>query len=348
MSKHLNLAVLLITLSIPLAAYSHHGANNNPEMYLAENLVRLDGEISQIFWRNPHPRLMLTVIDEQGGEQEWELEMGSNVNGYNAMGIGEDFVQIGDRVRAAGVVSRRDPASIGLQNLLLSNGQELVTRDTSPTLWSDERISSTRRGPTVQQIRAAEESADGFFRVWGRRTGPRPSQGEYLHLFTDEGKELAAQYDFAMDNPELDCRSGLASNMFDPTPMQLINNDDHIVIYTEEYDLKRRVYMTEDRPDPSYSSLGYSTGSMDGESLVVETSHIDWQYFDPYGTPQSKQMTYKETFWIAEDDSRLNYRLEATDLVYTTGTIQLERAWLWQPGTQMVPFDCAAEVDSSS
>ena len=155
---------------------------------------------------------------------------------------------------------------------------------------------------------------------------------------------MAAGYDFATDNPELDCRSGLASNMFDPTPMQIIDNGDQIIIYTEEYDLKRTVYLTEDRPEPSYSNLGFSTGVRDGNTLAVETTHIDWPYFDPYGTPQSQQMTYLETFSVAEDDSRLNYKIVASDPVYLTGPIELERAWLWQPGRQMVLFDCAAEV----
>lgn len=344
MSKHFKKAVFLMALSIPLIGYSHHGANNNPEMYLAENLVRLEGVISTVFWRNPHPRLMLTVTDESGDEQVWELELGGSLKGYEQAGIGEDLVAVGDRVLAAGVVSRRDPTSMGLQNMLLPNGQELMNGRNSALLWSEERLETTRQGPTAAQIRAAEESADGFFRIWGSRTSGRPSPSEYSGLLTEEGKMLAAQYDFALDNPELDCRSGLATNMFDPTPMQLIDNGDHIVIYTEEHDLRRFVYMTDDRPEPSLSNLGYSTGYWQGDSLVVETSHIDWPYFDPYGTPQSNQTTYEETFWIAEDDSQLNYRIVATDPVYLTGPIELERAWRWQPGTQMVPFNCAAEV----
>lgn len=231
MIKHLKKAVFLMALSIPLISYSHHGANNNPEMYLADNLVRLEGVITTVFWRNPHPRLMLTVTDESGDEQVWELELGGSVNGYAQAGIGEDLVAVGDKVKAAGVVSMRDPTSLGLQNLLLPNGEEMVR--SGDTLWSEERLDTTRRGPTAAQISAAEASADGFFRIWGRRTSGRPSPSEYSGLLTEQGKELAAQYDFATDNPELDCRSGLATNMFDPTPMQLIDNGDHIVIYTE-------------------------------------------------------------------------------------------------------------------
>ncbi len=338
-------ALIVVVLGSPIAAYSHHGANNNPDLYLAENLLRLEGEVTTVFWRNPHPRLILSVIDQQGEEQEWELEMGGSINSYQQAGIGEDLVAVGDRVKAAGVVSRRDPRTIGLQNMLLPNGEELVR--SGDALWSEELVDTARRGPTAAQIRTAEASAEGLFRVWGRRTSGRPSASEYAGLLTNQGRELAAQYNFATDNPELECRSGIPTNMFDPTPMQLIDNGDHIVIYTEEHDLRRMVYMTDDRPEAISSNLGFSIGHWQGDSLIVETSHIEWPYFDPYGTPQSDQMTYQETFWVAADDSRLNYKIVATDPVYLTGSIELERAWLWQPGTAMVPFNCAAEVASN-
>jgi len=329
---------------MPISAIGHHGANNNPQMYLADNMIELEGVISRVFWRNPHPRLMMTVTDDQGNEQEWELELGRSVNGYAQAGVDANLVAVGDKVKAAGVVSRRDPSSIGLQNLLLPNGQEMVNR-TSKARWTEEILDETRRGPSDAQIKAAEDSADGLFRVWGRRTGPRPSPEEYSHLLTDEGKAIQDDYDFALDNPELNCQSGLASNMFDPTPMQIIDNGDHIVIHTEEYDLQRIVYLTDDHPEPVASNLGFSTGTRNGNTLVVKTSLIDWPNFDPYGTPQSLEMTYIETFTVADDDSRLNYKIVATDPVYLTGSIELERSWLWQPGTQIVPFNCAAEVE---
>lgn len=340
-------AIYLLVVSVlflPISANSHHGANNNPQMYHADNMIHLEGEVSHVFWRNPHPRVMILVTDEQGNEQEWELEMARNLNGYSQVGIEADFLVVGDTVKAAGVVSRRDPFSIGLQNLLLPDGQEMTNRNAEP-IWSTDVLVESRSGPTEEQVQAAKDSADGLFRIWGRRTGPRPSAEKYSHLLTDEGKTMQANYNFALDNPELNCESGLASNMFDPTPMQIIDNGDHIVIYTEEYDLKRIVHMTEDHPKPVASNLGFSTGKWDGDALIVETSLIDWPKFDPYGTPQSLEMTYTETFSVAADDSRLNYKIVANDPVYLTGSIELERAWLWQPGTQIVPFNCAAEVE---
>ena len=63
-------AIMIFSLLIPFGAVAHHGANTNPELYLAENLVELDGEISRVLWRNPHPRLKMTVVDENGDKND--------------------------------------------------------------------------------------------------------------------------------------------------------------------------------------------------------------------------------------------------------------------------------------
>ncbi len=334
-------------LALPVAAAGHHGSNSNPDLYLAENLLVLEGEISRILWRNPHPRLMLTVVGDDGVEADWELEMSGSVNGLIANGLDADFVRIGERVRAAGVVSRRDPSSIGLLHLLLPSGEEYVSGNRE-NLWSDERVATRREAPGPAAVRAAEESADGIFRVWGRRTSPRPVPEEYAGLLTEHGRELAAQYYGPRDNPEFECRTGIPTHMFDPVPMEITDGGDRIHIHTEEYNMRRVVYLTEDRPEPEPSNVGYSTGRWEGDTLVVETTHIDWPYFDPYGTPQSDRMSYVETFRVADDGSRLDYTIVATDPVTFTAPVELERAWRWQPGLRMVEdFDCVADWEDS-
>lgn len=337
--------LLSICLNIPITAIGHHGPNTNPALYLPENLVEFEGEVSGVLWRNPHPRLMVTVVGENGAEEEWELEFGGQSRSYMDEGIDGNYFQKGDRVRAAGVVSRRDPRSIGLLHLLLPNGNEIVEGRNREARWSDESIG---RGfgnfaPSAEAVRAAEESADGIFRTWGRRIGGRPALALYSGLLTERGRELAATFYAPRDNPELECRTGIPTFMFDPGAMDIVDGGDRIHIETSEYNVKRVVYMTQDRPEPTPSSVGYSVGRWEGDTLVVDTSHIDWPYFDPYGTPQSNQMSYVERFRVADDDSQLDYTFVATDPLMFTGPVRLERAWGWQPGMEITEFDCVAD-----
>ena len=336
----------IVGLILPMTAVGHHGSNANPDLYLAENLLELEGEITGIFWRNPHPRLKLTVVGDDGVETDWELEVAGSVNSLYQDGITGDQFRVGDQVRAAGVVSRRNPSSIGLQNLLLPSGVEFVSGNRE-TRWTSDRLAPTRPSVDPAAVRAAEESAQGLFRVWGRRVGDRPRPGQFTDLLSEQGRATAARYHPPTDNPELECRSGFPTHMFDPVPMEITDGGDRIHVHTEEYSIQRVIYLTEDRPEPVPSNVGYSIGRWEGDTLVVETTHVDWPYIDPYGTPQSDQASYVETFTVADDDSQLDYTIVMTDPVMFAAPVEISRGWRWEPGTALVDLECIAEWGGS-
>jgi hypothetical protein len=341
--------VVLIFSLLTLQGHAHHGANTNPELYLAENLVELDGEITRILWRNPHPRLMIKVVDDNGKTTQWELELSGSLHNWTSDGIDGSEFKVGDRVKAAGAVSRRNAKSMGLVHLLLPSGEELLRDRNRELRWSDVRLGSNAVAsrPDPEAVRAAEESADGIFRVWGRRTSPRPRADQYVDVLTETGHETLARYYAPRDNPDFECRTGMPHHMFDPLPMEITDAGDRIIIETLEYNVKRVIYLTNDRPDPLPSNVGYSVGRWEGNTLIVNTTHVDWPYFDPFGTPQSNQVSYIETFQVAEDESQLNYSIVATDPVMFSEPLRLERAWLWQPGTEMFEFDCVPEWEDT-
>ena len=341
---------LIVSPFVPIIAVAHHGSNANPDLYLAENLLELEGQITEVFWRNPHPRLRLTVVDDDQESTVWELEMALSLYAFGRRGITADFVQVGDPVKAAGVVSRRDPHSIGLLHLLLPNGQELVSRNRE-NRWSDVRVATTTQAFDPGRVRAAEEAAEGIFRVWGRPVGPpRPRASDYADLLTEHGRNLATAFNPVTDWPELDCRIGSPTQMFGPTPMEVTDGGDRIHIRTQEYDVRRVIYLGDavGRSEPVSSNVGYSVGRWEGETLVVSTSHIDWPYFDADGTPQSDQMSYTERFTVSDDGSQLNYSIVAIDPIVFTAPVELERAWLWEPGIELMPYDCVAQWDDTS
>ena len=346
-------AAMMIGLFVSFNVGAHHGANTNPELYLAENLVELDGQVSRVLWRNPHPRLKMTAVDENGESVEWELELAGSLQSYARDGIDKDYFKVGDPVKAAGVISRRNARSIGVVHLLLPNGEEMVSRGNPTLRWSDVQFAASTAGRTrgdavdPEVVAAAEEAANGIFRVWGRRTGPRPPAAQYADSLSAVGRETLANYDAPRDNPDYECQTGMPHNMFDPLSMEITDGGDRVHIETLEYNIKRIIYLSDDRPQPTPANVGYSVGRWEGDTLIVETDHVNWKFFDPFGTPQSDQITFVETFRVADDDSRLNYSIVATDPVMFDEPIRLERAWLWQPGTEMFEFDCVPEWEDA-
>jgi hypothetical protein len=335
-------------------ALAHHSTVANPALYEAENLVELEGEITEVLWRNPHVRLRLRAIDDAGAAKIWELELGAaGIKSLERRGITPEFVNPGDRVRAAGFLSRWSPDSLGLLHLLLPNGEEYVDGNREPR-WSNERMASEVQAIDAARIEAARREADGIFRVWGanpdRRGPPHPRPSTYTHLLTDRGRALAATFDPPTDNPELRCQQGMPTTMFDPVPIQIVDAGNRILIRVEEHDVERVVHLGADAEalDVPASPLGHSVGRWEGDTLIVTTDRIDWPYFDPYGTPQSNQTRYIETFAIAEDGDRLNYTFTAIDPVMFSEPVVIEWPRSWTPGVELQVFDCIADWDNTA
>lgn len=61
-----------------------------------------------------------------------------------------------------------------------------------------------------------------------------------------------------------------------PFPIEVIHRDQDVTIYWEGYGMYRKIYMAEHAPPPPPipSSMGYSVAHWEGDTLVVETTHL--------------------------------------------------------------------------
>ena len=60
--------------------------------------------------------------------------------------------------------------------------------------------------------------------------------------------------------------------------------------------------------------LGFSRGRWEDErTLLVETTHIDYPYFDNRGTAQSEAIQMSERYTVSEDQTRLTLELRIED-----------------------------------
>ena len=342
------LSALVTAMASPVVL-AHHGPVFQSALYLADNLIELQGEIVAVFWRYPHTRARLRVVDDEGEEQLWEIEMEPTPREWEQLGVNEE--DLFGLVRAAGYISRRDSNVLGASNILLPNGRELAL-GRSDLIWSDDRISVEE--PAVDPDRAAQErrTATGIFRTWGPRLGRRPQADDYHHLLTERGRELAALYYAPTDNPELECRTGVGASMPTPSPLEIIDEGGRITVHQAEYNVRRTIWLDPDASgvEATPGPLGYSVGRWEDDVLIVHTTHIDFPYLDPYGTPQSDQIEYLERLQVSESEGEvvLNHSLTATDPVMYAEPIVLEWLRRWSPGSVIDEFDCAVDWESES
>jgi hypothetical protein len=327
---------------ISASVLAHHGAVTSGFLYNADVLVEIEGELTEVLWRNPHLRARMKVVDDAGNETIWELELGPNPREFENMGLLPDDL-LGN-VRAAGHVSKRNPHSLGVIYFLLPNGQEHVQGRNREPRWSDNQLTEVIPEIDPSKVEAAKQSADGIFRIWGRRLG-RPLDGDInAQALTEQGSELAAAFDPLADNAQLECRHGMPDTMFDPVPMEISSEGDHIRLHIAQYNIQRVIHMEaeETHGEPEGSPVGYSTGRWDGDVLVVTTTHIDWPYYLNSGTPQSDQVSYIERFSLSNNEQTLNYSLTISDPVVFPEPFIIERTREWAPGVEIEPFNCVA------
>ena len=92
---------------------------------------------------------------------------------FFGLGISRDMIEVGDEVTAAGYVSRGRANSLGVTHLLLPSGEEFVDGRREPR-WSADRVALVAAAVDAERTAAAEQAADGIFRVWSWVGGGAP------------------------------------------------------------------------------------------------------------------------------------------------------------------------------
>lgn len=321
---------------------AHHGPPNNI-LNDMDNIVELAGPVTEIFWRNPHVRFRMR--DATG--EIWEVESGP-VTWLSRLGWTEDIVSIGDQVRVAGHVSRRSANEMALTNMLLPNGLEFTGSSRPRDLrFSDRRVEVVRTEIDQGKREDAIRNARGIFRVWAWGVGEFGGGGtpdNDPEMLTASARAARDAFDLMTDEPVLDCvQDGMPRAMFHPTVLEFTDGGSQLILRSHEHDIVRTIHM-EPAPDPAAQPagpLGYSVGRWDSETLVVTTTRVDWPLSDEAGTPQSLDVQLVERFTPAADGSRLDYEMTAFDPANLTGPSVRTAHWMWVPGLEVAPYDCA-------
>jgi hypothetical protein len=339
-------SLLAICSLFPMVGSAHHTYAE----YDQQKTVEIEGTLLKAAWQNPHLSLKVQVSGKGGQVVTWNIE-GASVNGLQRAGAKLDDFKVGEKVKAAGWPSKRAPDRMFLTNLLSARGQELVTWRYSQPRWT--KIANGY-STSAKRFEGGTPSADtSVFRVWSVQLGvagaafdqsvtARADGASPLPLTAKARKAIATTQ--AQSSNLAGCaQKGMPSIMATPTPIELIDKGDTVVLRVEEYDTVRNIHMRGGNADAQpLSPLGYSTGRWDGKTLVVDTTRINWPWLS-YGVPQSRAARLVERFTPSADGSRLDYALEATDPEMLTRPVVQKSSWVWRPGEKVMPFNCVAD-----
>ena len=311
-------------LALPVAAAAHHSTR---AIFDRDQTTEVEGTVGSVFWRNPHIGLTLSVENEAGELEEWEIE-GGTYNDLLRSGFDRETVAIGDQVRILGAPSRRGLNELYLDRLLSPAGEELMHSRVTTTDVSVSQSSEDRSAPS------------GISRVWVNG-GTIHQLREPLSV-TLSAEAARAAWDPFTDDPSHRCQApGMPNAVLNPYPMEFVDQGERIVQLIDEWDTVRTIHMSVDTAGQGEATpLGYSVGRWEDKTLVVETTNVDYPLLDDSGTPMSPAVRIVERYTLSEDDTRLDLELTVTDPPNLAEPAVWVAVWAWGPGVRVRPFEC--------
>ncbi len=334
-------SLLLLAVSAGTAA-AHHSFFGR---FDTQRLVELEGEVTDILWRNPHAYFSVRADGEA-----WEIET-SSLTVLKRLGIDAGTIRVGDRVRIAANPPTSAKKEMYARHVLLPDGRELLLNVGLQPRWTGRDRAVGDESLLMASQGDGSRPELGIFRVWSHtRAIPRlfpevvdPAVDINAYPLTPAARAQLAAFDRATDNPTANCvPKGMPTIMEAPYPIELVRQSSgDILLKLEEYDLTRPIYMSGDPAhEPPAAPLGFSVGRFDGTTLVVTTTRISWPFFSQLGIRQTPDVAIVERFTPTADGSRLDYEMTVTDPKTFTRPVVLRQHWLWLPSVTLLPYEC--------
>jgi hypothetical protein len=306
-------------------------------------VTEVAGVVSRVSWKNPHIMLEVTSTDQNGVKAVWVLEGGA-VSAQSRRGVTGDRIAIGDVVRVAGWPSTRRERYLQVNHVLLPDGVELLVGGAREPRWSGR----TAGGAAVVDTKKATAAlGDSMFRIWSQGTGAWFFAGRSNYQLTRSAAAAVAKWDDIADNPLTRCVApGMPALMGNPYPMEFVQVGKDIELRFEEFDALRKIHMDVGVARPAsvpLSPLGYSVGRWEGKTLVVDTSRINWPYFDRSGAPQTVNVAINERFTVVQNGNRLDYVMTVNEPASLVKPFVWNAYFVWKPGEAINPFVCTLE-----
>jgi hypothetical protein len=283
----LALAAVAATAAFAPAAHAHHAFATEFDANL-EGEVK--GEVTRVWWQNPHIRYDVAMKMPDGSVETWALLPPGNLPTYRRENWTEQTVQVGYQVTATGNLGRDGAKKLYATCIDIGSGPEkgrqlgrCVNAGATTQVTADPNVDYT--------VKANDYALDisGYwdnrykFRVTVDDFEPKPMPLTAAAKAIYEGREFG-------DDHVLRCLPpGLPRIFGSPYPMQIVDAGTHYLMVFLQDNTPRRVWMDGRNPpaEQPLTSMGWSTGKWEGGSLVIETTMLSPGWLDGSGYPLS-------------------------------------------------------------
>jgi len=334
--------VVLVFLSLVFSAsqaFAHHSFAAS----FTEEEIQTEGVVDRYVFRNPHVIIYLNVTNESGEVVRWMVEGGA-ATGLRKQGWSNTTIKTGEYLRVTGRAGR------GGRPMINMGVVEVLDPETRVVL----RTPNLARGPGRQEYELVASIpltlADGQPNLSGAWVQGKGGPGFRKHRsppFNDVGAALQVQFDPAND-PQVACEEpGLIRQAgYTPHPVRITQNDDHVIIEYEEYGGRRVIYF-DDRDiregGEDLIRLGRSRARYDGDSLIIESSHMPANPTGTEGHWLSDRTMTVETYRRQDDPEQgpmVALEMIIKDPAHLTEAWEMNWTKLYMEDYEFIPVEC--------
>ena len=122
--KYSKFAVIFGALLIAHGASAHH---SYAAEFDRESPQTIEGVVVEVWFKSPHVRYYVKVIDEEGNEVIWDTRGLTPVK-LVRQGWMKDTIKVGDRIRLHGHIGRTNKTIMSILDVYLEDGRVLTSR----------------------------------------------------------------------------------------------------------------------------------------------------------------------------------------------------------------------------
>jgi len=313
-------------LLVPVVGTGHHSRAE-----FAESVEEVEGEIVSARWTNPHPEITLRAELADGGEEQLQIQVYGAANNLRQAGVTDELFEIGDRITVVGRRSTRRPGLVLGTHLLLGDGRQAILSRTLEPYGPGEVVGGLDAF-LANASGLADAAAEnlGFFRVWSITPGSG-GEGVTSHRpLTEAARAAVEAFEQGSSWIGRGEAPGMPAFMHSRNHFEFIDRGDSIRYEQPVLGAVRTIHLNsaENPEDQPHSPLGYSVGEVDGGTLMVETTRLNWPYLNREGIPISEDARIIELFTVSDDQARLDYHMTVVDPVNFTEPATYSRHWV--------------------
>jgi len=130
------IACCLLTVglaALPGAAQAHH---SYAAEFDADSPATIEGVVTEVWFKNPHIRYYIKVVDEDGNEVIWDTRGLSPVKLVRE-GWTKSTIKVGDRIKLYGHVGHTNKTIMSIIDITLPDGRVLTSRSVAYDIKDD-------------------------------------------------------------------------------------------------------------------------------------------------------------------------------------------------------------------